>query len=352
MSSPDAPELQEPTAEVPETSPDAAPAPVAEAEPGQTDLPPETPPQGDADEAQPDGDSQDPPTDTAPAGETTPVEWSKLSPSERKAAGELLKQLQPGEIPRIAKLVARNHQAEQVIEAQQKEIDELRTQAETPQVVPVNQSQPLPPTVAKLKTVAEVTARTGEMQSAVEMVTDLLDEFPNGNSDQSDTWQLGDKTFTRSQLVQSRRNCQEELKALRVRSTDLQHATQFQAARAQATAAIHKDYPQLDDPANPDTVVARDLLAKDVRLQSDVNGEYLALALATGHRLLQDQKTKRLQPAAARAVRPAATVPAGKPHAAGSPAATRGAGGTTSALEAHRSKGNRESFAALLSARG
>lgn len=336
-----------------EAAPEELPPAVAEGEPGQeiSSLP-ETESQEEV-TAQAGTESGDE-TETdlsqgAGTGAATPAEWAKLSPTERKSALELVKQFQAGEIPRIAKLVAQKHTLEQTTEHLQKQVEELQQQVETAQATPVVAgASPLPEPVAKLKTVAEVQGRLDKVQADAEALTDFLDANPG---DAQTTYQIGQEEFTRQQLIERRAALRQEARLLPQRGQQIVTAQQFAEARKQFAAQVVQEHPILADPDHPDAKVARQL-AKLPQFANEVNGDYLALAVAIGDRTLKAQAAQR-KAGVKPAVKPQGNIPTGKPHSASNAGGVKTpAGSAAAAMSRHQKEGSKGSFAALLSATG
>lgn len=318
---------------------------------GETDLTsPETAESQDETPAENEVESGDEASDDSESeNAAAPQEWQRLSETERKSALELAKQLKPGEIPRIAKLVAQKHQAEQTIESLHQQLEELQAKASEAPAAASN-ATPLPETVAKLKTVQEVQGRLEKVQADVDALTDFLDARPG---DLDTEYQVGEQTFTRQQLIDRRAALRAEAKALPKRGEQIAQAIQFDAARKEASRKTLTEFPQLSDPDHPDTKVARQLL-KLPQFANEVNGEYLALAFAVGDRQLKEDAAKRKGGAAKPvATKPKGSVPLGKPHSANGSSGTKAAGQTiAAAMKRVQTEKSRDSFANLLAASG
>jgi hypothetical protein len=203
----------------------------------------------------------------------------------------------------------------------------------------------LPDSVAKLKTAAEVDAREAQAQDSIDAIENFLEENPQGGD-------IGNgQTFTRQQLVERKRALQQELRALPQQRKALEQSAQFERQQAEVTTATRRDFPQLNDPENPDTKLASDLVKGTPLLNAFPNRDYLALALAVGHRTLQADLNRRKAGPAGKPVqtqRPG-TVPAKKPHTA-APAAAKPA--SVPAADLVKGVKDKDSLAALLSATG
>lgn len=340
--------------EAAQASPETEAAPPAAEDAGQTTLPADEQPQPEG-ETEGDGGSEDGvlsnKTDNAELAQAI----AGLSPTERKSALELVKALQPGEIPRIAKLVSQRHAAEQTIEAQQRQIEELQARVETGSAAATPEAA-MPSTVAALKTVADVEARRQLAEANAEALQDFLDANPG---DAGTSYTIDGREVTRQELIEKRKVWREELKALPRKAAQLQTHAQLNQARTAARAQLAADFPEFNDPENPDVKVAAQLV-KGPKFADEVNADYLALAMARGHRELQAELAARkagkngsaFTKPAARQVAPG-KVPPGKPHApsGGAPAAVRGAG-VKAALETHGKNGSRNSLAEVIRAGG
>ena len=226
------------------------------------------------------------------------------------------------------------------------ELQQLREKVKALESQPPVTSAPpnIPPTVAKLKTVEEVEQRQETAESSIRAIEDFLEENPSGGM-------VGDKEFTRQELIARKRALQDELKVLPKWSAQIVAKQQFSQQQAEARKQIVKDFPVLNDPEHPDTKMAREFL-KNPLVQSNVAADYMALALARGHRELQAELVKRKAGTltAKPAAKPAGAVPVGKPHAGGTaPARTKSNVSTGELIQGVKDK---KSFAELLEATG
>jgi len=363
--------------------PETVPSPAPETEPGQETLPAETPPEPPDPSEGGEGAGTGEPETVLPESDNAELTQALagLSPTERQKALELVKALPPGEIPRIAKLVSKVHTAEQTIEAQAKRIEELETKGETPPTA--TGASPLPTNVAKLKSLAEVNSRLDVVEGNANALQDFLDANPG---DKNTVYDLtsgeavqaepdGKRFATRQQIVDQKAALRAEAKALPKRAQEITRQAQFNQAKTEARAKIVADFPYLSDPENPDTKAAQQLLKSDPVLNSYAHGDYLALALARGHRELQAEAAARkgnghgkingngngngngktpFGTPATGASQLRGKVPLGKPHAPAGVAPPRAADGANvkTALEAHGKNGSRSSLAEVISAAG
>jgi hypothetical protein len=314
-------------------------------------LPPEEEtPQAEEQTPQGEGDST---TDLSQSQDSElSAEVQKLSPAEQTHLANMLKKLTAGEaswddLKRVPKL---KNQIEQLKQEFQSQIEALKSEraaeAQTLQTLPAQ----VPETVAKLKTAEEIEARLELAHSNAEALQDYLDANPG---DAETRYQVGDQEFTRKQLIEKRAAWRGELRALPRRLSEINARAQFQQARHKAEADIRRDFPILNDEENPDTKMALKL-AKDPRFAGDVAGDYMALALATGHRMLQAELTARKAKGNGGS-RPAGKVPLGKPGmtgAGGAPARTSSPPNASELLKRVGTDRNKESFVALIEATG
>lgn len=295
----------------------------------------------------------------AGAGET--VDLSQLEPEVAEALKGLNGDAQKHLIE-IAQAVANGEttigQVKRQFKLGKAENEELQTLRQRVQELearpPVAAASNVPPSVAKLKTVEEVEARTEQLQDSVQAIEDFLDENPNGG-------QIGEQEFTRAQLVQRKRGLQEELRALPKQAQALQATARLTQEQATVRAGVVKDFPYYADETNPDAKLAREMIQGTPAIKAFPNMDYLALALARGHRELQAEKTKRAAgrlgaaaKAGVQASRPGVkpgVVAAAKPHTAVS-AATKAPTGGKPVGELVKNVKDKDSFAALLEATG
>jgi hypothetical protein len=347
--------------------PEAASPPTAEAAPGEENLESEETPNAEAEENT-EAEAETENGSATEGGETQDAELQQalagLSPTERQSALELVKSLQPGELPRIAKLVAQRHQAEQTIEAQARKIEELESGRSD---AAPRASGGLPASVAKLKTVNDVEARLEKAHAAADAIQDFLDANPGGPDTE---YEVGDKRVTRAQLIESRKTWREELKALPMRAQQLQQQGRFTQAQAQARKDFARDFPTLADPENAEAKAIRTKLQEMPFLaQAFVSPDYAAAVWIRGERAMQEDLAKRKGTNGANGAKgngngggkPALTlpprkqtpggIPIGKPHPpAGGATRVDTTATAKAALEAHKEKGSRDTLAAVIEA--
>lgn len=264
-------------------APEMPPAPAAAADAGN-ELPPEEQPHEGA--------------DAPAAGEDLSQleEFNALDPEVQKHALELAKELKAqglsvGEAKRIGKLLHNKSESEarltQQIETLQQQIEELK--AGPPATADAAQTLPMPAKVAELKNNAEIERREMQLQN----VMDWCEDHPEGGA-------ANGQEFSAEEVKAIRRDTRQELRWLPKRKEQLGQQAQAAQAQRQAREQIVKDFPELNDSENSEAKLAKQLLATDPQLASRPNRDYLALCLAAGHLLKQQQLAQRKgQPAAA-----------------------------------------------------
>ena len=303
-------------------------------------------------EEKPEGEGDEPKSEDA--GETD------LSQSDDKELNEALQGLNADakeSLMEVAKAIANGETTIGQVKRQMKlgrqeneELQRLREENEQLKANPptATVSRELPPTVAKLKTVEEVESRSQVCEESIDALEDFLEKNPQGG-------EIGGKEWTREQLIDRKRAFRDELKVLPKQQQIIQQQAQFTKVKTEAAAQIRKDFPVLNDPDNPDTKASRALLKTDPIINQYPNADYLALALARGHRELQAELTARKAGTAARTVqRPGAktgTVPAAKPHGSGT-APARSTNGTAPVGDLLKGVKDKSSLADLLAATG
>lgn len=330
----------DPSTGVANTAPEVAAdeSPTAD-NPDNTDLP----------EAEPVAEGENP--EPAEAGES-----EDLSQSDDSELNEALKGLNADARKHLIEMAQAVEKGETTLgqlkrqlklgRQENEELQQLREKVKTLESQPPVTSAPpnIPTTVAKLKTVEEVEQRQETAESSIRAIEDFLEENPSGGM-------IGDREFTRPELIARKRALQDELKVLPKWSAQIVQRQQFSQQQAEARKQIVKDFPVLNDPENPDTKMAREFL-KNPLVQSHVAADYMALALARGHRELQAELVKRKATTltAKPAAKPAGAVPVGKPHAGGTaPARTKVNVPTGELIKGVKDK---TSFAELLEATG
>lgn len=352
------PTQNSPTPGATEPGPETVPAPGAEPAPGQENLPPET--------TAPPGEGEQPP---AP-GETTEQPTS-TSPEEKQKAekdkAEKLKAKQAGQ-ERIDELTGKNYQLKGQLEELKIKLAEAEAKLEAttaggpPTVAPGPGA--LPPAVAKLKTLQEVEARLDYAESNADALQDFLDANPGSattvydinSGQQVEEPADGQRYFSREQIIARKAALRSEIKALPKRARELTQQAQFNQAKAEAHAKIVADFPYLNDPENADTKQAQQFLKTEPILNSYPHAEYLALALARGHRELQaEAAARKAGKAGGKATAAARIIQPRVPLTAGAQPQTTGAQ-TTAAPGSARTNGERrgsvESLAVTLSETG
>lgn len=327
-------------------------APVQQDEPGQDNLPPEQQPEATGDEPGAEGEPENDVSGAAVEPELAAA-LQGLSPTERRSALELAKTLQPGEIPRIAKLVAQKHQADSTIETLQKQNEELQAQLESGGGTTAATPHALPETVTKLRTVEAVNGELSRVGGEIEALTDFLDENPG---DSSTVYDIGGKQLTRKQLIDLRAEKRGLTKALSTRATEITSQGQFAAAQQRNRSAFVEAFPWMKDTEHAETKAITEFVAKNPWVKSFPDPELTAAKLLRGERALKQEFDARKggkTAATARVVTPG-KVPVGKPHAAANGVAGRitPEASTRSAMEAHGKTGSRSSFAAVLASTG
>ena len=332
-------------------APQASPEP--QAEPG-TDDPAQTPsveePDPNLTEPKPEAGGDEPKTEGA--------DGTDLSQTEDKTFKEALAGLNEdakASLIEVAQAIAKGETTLGEVKRRMKlgrqeneELTQLRQEVERLKTAPpaVKSAAPIPETVLKLKTLEEVEARSELADTSIRAIEDFLEENPSGGV-------IGDKEFTRAELIQRKRLFQDELKALPKQAQALQQRDQFNQVKTEARKQILADFPVLNDPENPDTKAAQSLLKSDPVINQYPNADYLALALARGHRELQAELAARKggKPAAKPAAKPAGVVAPGKPHQ-GAAAPARSQNGAAPVGDLLKGVKDKVSFAELLAATG
>lgn len=304
VDSPGQPENQESPPAGFAPAPEATPNPADAASPVET-APEQTPLAGSEPETAGDVLSQ-----TEEAGGEDPL--AGLEADVRERAIELARELKAGgltvgEVKRIGKLLHQKGETEsqfrQQIEGLQQEIEQLKSSA-----TPAEDAAavPMPAKVAALKNPREIEQREFKVQS----VLDWCEDNPDGG-------ELNGQTFSADEVKAIRRDARQELRWLPRRQQQLEQQAQLRQQQQAVRSQTLKDFPVLNDPENPDTQLARRLMSTDPQLAQRPNADYLALALAMGHRLLQADLQKRKAPAAAKPAAAANGLPRAKPAANG-----------------------------------
>jgi hypothetical protein len=323
-----------------DASPENPPAePGTEETTGEESNPETTPPEADQDpqpEGKTDEDVLSQPEDQISAAA------AGLDETQRTQLLDMLKSVKEGGTS--WKDIKQGHKAWQQYAAEmaamKQQVEELKA-AGGSAPAEAGPAEALPEHLTKLKTADEVNRRMALARANVRQIEKFLDRNPDGG-------EVDGKQFTREQVIASKHQWQDELEVLPQLAATLTRRSELARARAEASVQIARDFPEFNDPENPDTKLARQLLA-DPRFAQEVNGDYMALAMAAGHRLLQEKLKARKAPAKP-AAKPQGKVPAGKPHAAAGAAPSRAAAGPSSRdLIARVQKENsRQALSALL----
>ncbi len=226
------------------------------------------------------------------------------------------------------------------------ELVKLRTENEQLRQAPptVTTAANLPPTVAKLKSVEEVEARRDLCEQSIDALEDFLEKNPQGGA-------IGEQEFTREQIIDRKRAFRDELKVLPKQAQAIQQRQQHAQVQSENRKQVETDFPVLKDPENPVTKLAREFL-KDPSIQRLAAPDYTALALARGHTELQKELASKVAgKVAAKPVARTGTVPAGKPHSAGS-APARTTNGSAPVGDLLKGVKDKKSFAELLAGTG
>lgn len=338
-------ELNDASPDTEGVSPEEPPAPAQEEEPGQETLSPEGEPNAEGETPEAESDEPNEPEQDG----TQPAEFARLSPAERKAALELVKQLQPGEIPRIAKLVAQRHQLESTVESLSKQLEEAQAAVvEAPQAGAAGSELPEP--ITKLKTVQEVQKQLDGVTRELEAVQDFLDANPG---DAETVYQIGGKEMSRKALIELRAGLRAQARQLPQRGQQILDQSQLAQARQRAESQLVREFPVLQDTEQPITKTVRKLMTLP-DFAGRANGMELAYIMARGNELVTAERTKRQTGATPAPLvrKPAGTVPAKKPMVSGANAAGRTGdlAAVNAARQALEKDGSTDSFAALLRA--
>lgn len=199
----------------------------------------------------------------------------------------------------------------------------------------------LPQEVKAQRTLAELKRYEDSVQEAFDFCVDN----PEGGT-------FRGREYSPEEVKQAKTALRSQLRAIPQRAQQIQQAEQVRQQRAQASSAFAKDFPAWNDPENADARLARQLL-QDPRFESDVNADYIAFAIARGHRELQAELAARKN--GKPATKPAATngVPRGKPAVAPAAAAPRpGTVNVKQVLAKARSERSSDALAELIGAAG
>jgi hypothetical protein len=321
---PTSPEPESPAPVSAMEAPAAEPVPPTDPEPGQENLPAE---------------NQPPAEPEPPADEPTEPDPS-IDPEDDPA--------KPASNPNVQKR----------IDALTRQKSELATENETLKAKVAeleggarSASGPtsLPPTVAKLKTVAECESRLAAAQANMETIQDFLDANPG---DATTEYNMGEKTVTRQELIESRKAWREEIRSLPQHAQTLAQQAQFAQTQTATRREVLTAFPYLDDPEHALTKAVAGKLKEAPFLKSFASPEYAALVWVKGELALKAEQAARAKPATA--PRPAGAVPARKPMTASAAPSRPDTQTATlkSALALNGKSGSKSSFADVIAQSG
>ena len=328
-----------PTAEA-KDAPEQPEQPTEQEEPAKETLP----------EDEPKAEGDEPKTEEADETDLSQTDDKKLAEAlkginadGRKHLLEMVKAVESGEttLGQLKRQLKLGRAENEELQNLRKEVEQLKS---NPPVA--SEAKDIPPTVAKLKTAAEVEARSELAETSIRAIEDFLEENPQGGA-------IGEKEFTRAELIARKRAFQDELKVLPKQAQAIQQQAQFEKTKVEVRAKTVQDFPVLQDPEHPDTKTAQQFIKANPFMGLFPNQDYLALALARGHRELQTELAARTKGKAGQrpVAKPTGTVPAGKPHSAGTaPARTAPSGAPVGDLL--KAVKDKESFAEMLAATG
>lgn len=341
---PRAPLPSEATPASAQDAPEDSTTPAGSDSPGQETLPPEqTPPASPKDNA--DGSEvlsqSDAQLNEALAG---------LDDTQRTQLVDMLQDVASGQaswndLKKGHKLTG---QIEQLKREFQEQLDSLKADRELETTAPAPALE-MPSGVAKLKTLGEIQARKVAVKDQLRAVNRYL---ATHSGEAETVYEINGQPLTREYLVGKSEELQAEAEALPERAQQIVQQAQFREVRNAARVQIARNFPQLNDPENADAKATAQLL-KDPRFGGEPHADYLALAMATGHRVLQAELAERKAKGnGGTPARFAGRVPAGKPHMGNSLAAPRGAsdGQRTAQLRARAAQGDSEAVTGLLEA--
>lgn len=345
----------------------ANPPPPAEGDAaGQTDLPPEESPPA---EGQPEAEGESENVLSQPENAELVQALTGLSPAEREHALALVKNLEPGEIPRFSKVIAERTELRRTVEEQAREIEELKTAPPETAVAPGQ----VPPSVAKLKTLQEVQARQAKAETSSEYLQDFLDANPGSpdtvydlQTEQAVSVEPDGKRFlTRRELIAEKARWRTELKALPKKAQEIVDLVQFQKVQQTREAAALAAYPWLKDADHPVTKRIAETLETVPALKRTDAPKYWAAVYLKGLDAMNAELAARKAKGnghaangaggAAGGTRPVGKVPARNPHAGGGtgvPARSAEAVDVKSALDRIGKEHSLAAGAALLEATG
>ena len=325
----------------------------------------DAPPESVAGAANEDGQPVLPPETTPSAGEKTPAgeNDSPNLPSDPKPKPEVTKATQK----RIDELTAEKYRLRDENEALKTKLSDAEKPASPAAHSPGPQN--LPESVAKLRTVADVEARQGQLETLVDGLQDFLDANPGEPETVYDAQTQkpvnleadGRRYLSRAQIIAERAQARAELKALPKRAAQITQSEHLRTAQTQMQTELAKDFPHLSDPENPETQLYQAALAA---YAFHPGAPLIALKLARGHQVIEAERQARtngnghVKPLFGGAgQRPAplpGQVPVRQPGTAGGSAAVPAPAraNVQAALDRNRKEGSRESLAALIAAGG
>lgn len=316
------PTLQEtiaPATPAAEAGPDGAPAPAEGDAPGQDNLPPEETPS-----TSPEGGGGEPETDLSQNADLAGLDADTRKYVLELAAAVKAGELKPGELPRIAKLVGKAHEAEErATAAAQAKIDELQTQIDQLKAgaAELEPAAAMPPGLSKIKTVAEVERREIELGGLIEQGEDWLFDNPNGGL-------LGNSERKPEEIRAKLKEFKAELRWLPKRGRELAQQAEFTVSQQRAKSALVQRLPHLADPGNAETTAMRAVLTENPWIKNLPAPELHALLLVRGAKALEaDLKPKAAGGGVTGGHRPPLQPKPGKPAGGGSasaPAANAG----------------------------
>jgi len=332
----------------PASGTDAPPEPVAGAADadGQPPLPPETPP---ADELKPPGEGEPPNLPSDPDKETPKPEITKATQK------------------RIDDLTAEKYRLRDENEALKSKLTEAEKSAGAEIRGP--SPQPLPENVSKLRTVIEVEARQGQLETLVDALQDFLDANPgdaetvyDAQTQQPVSMEAdGRRYLSRSQIITERGHARAELKALPKRALQITQTEQLRTAQAQLQTSLAEKFPHLKNPDHAETQMFQAAMHMP-EIANHPAGPMIAYKLARGHAIVEAELAKAngngkpLFGTPPRTVAPApGKVPVRQPSPSGGGAAPTPAAGRAKmddALTRNRKEGSPASLAALIAVTG
>lgn len=323
--SPPAPEHEDSPPGSADEPPEEPDAPPAQGEPGQEILPEDETPVAEGDE---------------PAAEGEP---ENQDPKPKDGPQKRIDQLTARQTALLQKL----EDAEAEKERLAAEVEELRAGADSRVVT---NAATVPEAVAKLKTVADVQARSQKLDATMDELQDVLDENPGG----PDTLvRVGEKEVTRKSLMDYRKELRTEKSALQQHGQQIVHRQQVSQQLQQVNAVARKNHPWLADAEHPEAKAVREIVKKTGW------SEITAAAYVRGLKSLEDEFKQRT--GGKTAVKPSGSKVPLKPPVGGQKPEVRPKAATTAtatgedarkALDKLGKNGSQNSLAQLLEATG